>query len=288
MSSSSESSLAELPQPYDISSAVSRALHMSAALHGGDTTTTAPLQPANGSGGGGGAGGGRSLSYPGPADTYYDFPAHSNGSNNASSYGENYSGAAYYCPSSGNPYYYHHQGVAGTTPDHPTPPHSQQQYLYPHHYSSIHPADAHVQMEVEAWSENTTISICNSSTTDLLDSKANMEQLDQFCKYIDSSGDEELISEKGETSMFGSTGNDYRCYSVRGTRSEYSESPPKKKRRSASTCVMSLSGYYEDDFNEEEEEDGDLRDWKVELDNACMWKEFDRVGTEMVITKAGR
>lgn len=254
MSSSSESSLAELPLPYDISSAVSRALHINSTVHGEEPSRPKPRA--------------RALSYPG----YYDFPAHSS---SASAYGENY--AAYYCS---NPYFYNAAVAAGKADPPP-------QYLYPHHYSSIHPADAHVQMEVEAWSESTTMSICNSSTDISLDSKVNMEQLDQFCKYIDSSGDEELISEKGENSMFGSTGKNYAYYTSRGLRSGFSnQSPPKKKRRS--TCAMSLSGYYEDDFDEEEESEDGVRNWKVELDNSCMWEEFDSVGTEMVITKAGR
>ena len=260
MSSSSESSLAELPLPYDISSAVSRALHMNTSVHAGETSRPKPRA--------------RALSYPGSG--FYDFPAHSS-SASAFSESNNYA-AAYFCS---NPYYFSGPVAPGTAEPPP-------QYLYPHHYSSIHPVDAHVQMEVEAWSESTTMSICNSSTDLSLDSKVNMEQLDQFCKYIDSSGDEELISEKGERSMFGSTSSadkDYRCYSMRAQRSAYCiETPPRKKRRS--TCPISLSGYYEEDYDEEEDEA--TRSWQMELDNSGMWKEFDGVGTEMVITKAGR
>lgn len=270
MSSGSESSLAELPQPYDISSAVSKALHVSTTVHGAEGETVRP-KPSRA----------RTLSYPG----YYDFPAHSS---SASAYSENYA-AGYYC---GTPYYFSPSvsaaaAVAAAAAAVATDP--PQQYLYPHHYASIHPAEAHVQMEVEAWSESTTMSICNSTTDLSLESKVNMEQLDQFCKYIDSSGDEELISEKAERSMFSSAGKDYRGYSARAmsrSAAEYSkESPPRKKRRS--TCPVSISGYYEEDFEEDEDEDG-ARNWKVELDNSCMWKEFDSVGTEMVITKAGR
>lgn len=256
MSSSSENSLAELPLPYDISSAVSRALHMD-SMGGAENVYSK-----------------RSLSYP---SGYYDFPAHNAATSaysGVSSEGESYPAAAYYCPTS-NPYFYSmpNSAAAVTCTD-------PQQYLYPHHYhhsTIIHPSEVpQVQMEVEAWSDSTTISICNNSSDELLESQANIEQLDQFCKYIDSSGDEELIvADKTENQiMLGSMKNDYGCYVTDG-------SPPKRERKN--TCTMSLpsSSYFEDDAEE-------LRSWKVELENRGMWREFDGVGTEMVITKAGR
>lgn len=255
MSSSSESSLTELPLPYDISSAVSRALRINSAGSGEEN----PLPRTRSR---------RSLSFPG----YYDFPAHQGPSVSAynGSDGENYAAASCYCSAASNPYFY---SIPSADPQHP--------YFYPqHHYPAIHPNDPQVQMEVEAWTENTTMSICNSST-DLLESQANIEQLDRFCKYIDSSGDEELITDRGESSMLSSIKANYECY-IAGRRSAMIGSPPKKKRKNA--CAMSLSSYFEEDYVGMDE----IHDWKVELENATMWREFDNVGTEMVITKAGR
>lgn len=212
----------------------------------------------------------RSLSFP---TGYYDYPAHQASSSSAYNVGqsqENYA-AAYYCPTS-NPYFYSIPSSAAIDPT---------SYFYPqHHYPAIHPAG--VQMEVEAWTENTTVPICNSSS-DLLESQANIEQLDQFCKYIDSSGDEELVIDPGaENTMIGTTPKaNYDCYIARGMQSAMIGSPPKKKRKDV-CAIMPHPTYYE------EEAEDDMRNWKVELENSVMWKEFDSVGTEMVITKAGR
>ncbi len=256
MSSSSESSLAELPLPYAISSAVSRALHMdpSACSDG-----TLPRR-------------GRSLSYPMTAGSYFhDFPAHSAAAAYNVSESENYPATYYHQTSS--PYYY--AAIPGSAPP------EGGQFLYPHPYSIIHP-EQQVQMEIEAWSESTAMSICSGSGSgDLLESQVNMEQLDQFCKYIDSSGDEEFTVEKGESSMLGSAEIEYSCYNLRRG---MAGSPPPKKKRKSSSCAMALKSYYEDDPDGMEE----LRDWGLELENASMWREFDSIGTEMVITKAGR
>ena len=260
MSSSSECSLAELPSPYHISSAVSRALHMDpSACHSSSSSSSSDLPRR-----------GRSLSYPTTAPSgYYDFPAH--GAAVAAAYhaseSENYSATYYHQTSS--PYYF--AAIPGSAP--PEGGH----FIYPHPYSSIHPAEQQVQMEIEAWSESTAMSICSGSGSgDLLESQVNMEQLDQFCKYIDSSGDEEFIGEKGESSMLGSADNEYGCFSMTG-------SPPPKKKRRSSSCALSMKSYYEDDKSTEEH-----CDWGMELENASMWREFDSIGTEMVITKAGR
>lgn len=258
MSSSSETSLAELPQPYDISSAVSRALQMDPNACSSDDVPSSHPIPRRG----------RSFSYP-TAGGYYDFPAHSAAAYNASE-SENYAAAATYYHQTSSPYYY--AAIPGSAPP------EGGQFLFPHPYSSIHPAEQQVQMEIEAWSENTAMSICSGGSNDLLESQVNMEQLDQFCKYIDSSGDEEFIGEKGESSMLGSGESDYgynmRCRSP----------PPKKKRKNLPSCSMPLKSYYEDD----PENMDDLREWDMELENATMWREFDSIGTEMVITKAGR
>ena len=212
---------------------------------------------------------GRSLSYPTTAGSYYDFPAHSSAAAYTAS-SENY-GHTYYGHTS-SPYYY--AAIPGSAP--PEGGH----FLYPHPFSNIHPAEQQVQMEmeIEAWSENTAMSICSGSG-DLLESQVNIEQLDQFCKYIDSSGDAEFIDEKGEKSMLGPSESEYTCYSMQsGVRR--ATPPPKKKRRSS--CAM--PNYYEED---QESMEG-MHEWGVELENSSMWREFDSVGTEMVITKAGR
>lgn len=252
MSSSSESSLVELPLPYDISSAVSRALRIQSTSSLEENVYQGSRVRST-----------RSLSYP---TGYYDFPAHQASTSGAYkvSQGENYT-TPYYC-STGNPYFYSIPNSAALDP------HS---YFYPqHHYPAIHPAG--VQMEVEAWTENAAI--CNSSSA-MLESQANMEQLDQFCKYIDSSGDEELIVEGGETNMLGTAAANYDRYISGGMmQSAMMGSPPPKKQRKTIFPTMSLSSYYEEVEDE----------WMVELENLTMWKEFHSVGTEMVITKAGR
>lgn len=262
MSSSPEGSLVELPLPFDISSAVSRALRINSTGCLEENVYQRRGRIA------------RSFSYPG---YYQSFPAHQASTSGAYNVGqtENYS-AGYYCSSSNtNPYFYSVPSTAAMIEPQP--------YFYPqHHYPAIHPAD--IQMEVEAWTEDTSMSLCNSSS-DMLESQANMEQLDQFCKYIDSSGDEELIAEGAESNMLGNAAANYDCYIAGGFQSAamIGSTPPKKKRKSIFP-VMSLPSYYEEDIDE----DDIMGEWRVVLENSCIWKEFDNVGTEMVITKAGR
>lgn len=316
MSSSSETSLAELPQPYDISSAVSKALCLPSG--GGAaakpevsicSSNSAPKRM-------------RSASYPVPAGylTSYDMQVPSLGAHGLSnSYGvgdgsDNCAAAAssYYCPASNTyPYY---------TP-HPEPA----QYLYPvQHQQQHYPPTAvmhqlpdlpQAHMDMEPWNETAAMSICNSSSS-IFDSQENIEQLDKFCKYIDSSGDEEFMVERESSSGEGCNGeacngegcsnadgrgilnpakNRYdQCFITGNLCSEMLDSPPKKKRRNA--CAMSMSDYFSDDLDNTMDstlvegvfDSTEERSWKVELDNATMWREFDMVGTEMVITKAGR
>ena len=291
MSSSSENSLAELPLPYDISSAVSRALRVNSA----GAMEELAYNPGSNQAAGRSA---RSLSY---TTAYYDYPAHPHqhsGAYNVVGPGEseNFATAAAAPPPPPPPpppTYFNGQYFYGSIPNStaatataaaqaPDPP----PYYYPHHYTaSIYPTSPQVQMEVEAWTEN---SICNSSS-DMLESQSNIEQLDQFCRYIDSSGDEELVGEGSSSSTMKA---DYERYS-RGMRSAMIGSPPKRKRKNSYPVAMSSSYYCGGEEEEEEEEERrereeDTGDWKVVLENSSMWKEFDRVGTEMVITKAGR
>ena len=69
---------------------------------------------------------------------------------------------------------------------------------------------------------------------------------------------------------------------------EMLDSPPKRKHRS----VCSLPNFYRDSRDTRERvyspRSVEQRNWVVELDNTSMWLEFDSLGTEMVITKAGR
>ena len=99
-----------------------------------------------------------------------------------------------------------------------------------------------------------------------------------------------------DCTMMHAAKNRYKCFITGNPCSEMLDSPPKKKRRSA--CSVSVSDYYSDDIDNAAESSlaertynsspTEERNWIVELDNAIMWREFDMVGTEMVITKAGR
>ncbi len=263
MSTSSDSSLTELPQPYDISSAVSKALRIKSA--GKRSNERKTMRP-------------RAVSYPTTSGylTAYDFPAHRCD-------GDCYlSPVGYYCPPSNNLYQYY--GHPSSAPPASADP---QQFLYPHHYTAaaVHPCSspptpAH-QVEIDAWGESTALSICNSSS-EMLESQMDIEQLDRFCKYIDSNSDDEYIVEKSEDGPEDGP-DDYGCFISGSLTSRLVDSPPKKKKRKSMHSVA-LSGYYDEDMDGGEE----LLDWKVELENSSMWREFDRVGTEMVITKAGR
>lgn len=315
-SSNSETSLAELPQPYDISSAVSKAfcIDIPAATCGATPEIGSNCAQKRI----------RSASYPVHASymtTNYDIQVPSQGvhglgrSYNIGESGDNCSAVAssYYCPASNTYPYYN---------PHPEPA----QYLYPlqqqqlqQHYPptvTVHPVldTPLAHMDMEAWNETAAMSICNSSSN-IFDSQENIEQLDKFCKYIDSSGDEEFMADKDSSGgegcseagcsgegcgsgngggMFNPVKNRYECFITGNLCSEMLDSPPKKKRRSA--CAMSMSDYFSDDLENTMDstivegvfDSSEDRSWKVELDNATMWREFDMVGTEMVITKAGR
>ena len=295
MSSSSENSLTELPSPFDISSAVSRALRVHSSSAEELQQQSSNNNNNNNSNGRAGRSV-RSLSYP---ISYYDYPSHHlflHQANTSGPYGsnvmvdsqseQNYAASYFYPAAScgGNPYFYSSRpadsaGPPATADPLGAPPplgadHFQAAAYYYGHYTPAAASPMQVQMEVETWTENSICdsSICNSSS-EMLESQSNLEQLDRFCKYIDSSGDEELVMAEDNARALG-----------RG-RGAVIGSPPKKKRRG---CSVGVVRYYDEEEEEEEEEEGEGRSWKVELENSDMWKEFDRVGTEMVITKAGR
>ena len=293
MSSSSETSLAELPHPYDISSAVSKAFCIDLSAN---CVVTAQPDISNCSSNS--VKRMRSASYPLPASYMTNYNIHIpivvQNSYSVGGSSDNCSAAAgsFYCSASNAyPYYTPHPESA----QYHYPIYHQQSLHYPT-TPAVHPMlDPHAQMDMDAWNETTAMSICNNTSTMLLDSQENIEQLDKFCKYIDSSGDEDFMAVKESRSredyssgaMLNHAPNGYDCFIAGNI---MLGSPSKKKRKN--TCRISISDYFSDD-NMDPTLEGvfDLpehRNWKVELDNATMWKEFDMVGTEMVITKAGR
>lgn len=299
MSSSSETSLAELPLPYDISSAVSKAFCIDHSASG-----VATAQPDISDCSDNSLNRMSSAGYPVRFMPNYNIQVPIGVHNPYSiESGDNCSAAAssYYCPAN-NPYPYYNPPRTGSS-----------QYLYPHHQESqhyqptaVHPLDPQVPMDMDAWNETAAMSICNSSSSMLLDSQENIEQLDKFCKYIDSSGDEDFMADKDINSMEGcSSGegcsndcggamlnpakNRYECFIGGKICSEMLDSPPKNKTKNG--CGLSISDYLSDDNMDPAPLDfipPEDRNWKVELDNGSIWRQFDMVGTEMVITKAGR
>lgn len=125
------------------------------------------------------------------------------------------------------------------------------------------------EMEIEAWAE------ARSSTEHLLKTETNIEQLDELYRYIDDT-DEEFQPQSVESS------DDEEQLQHR----KRAKQPPPKKRRSA---------YYEESSPETsplkyapEPLLHPARPWKVKLNNSDLWRQFDDIGTEMVITKNGR
>lgn len=147
------------------------------------------------------------------------------------------------------------------------------------------------QMELDAWSDSTTL-----STEDIFDSEA--EQLDRFCKYIDSTGDDD-ISEVLIRSP--PQQHDYlHQRSVHFHHHDQQQQLPikKKKRLNNPDANPVYRGGYADEPLEKLHGFQPLRlldpepttkcPWRVELANCDLWQAFDQIGTEMVITKNGR
>ena len=137
--------------------------------------------------------------------------------------------------------------------------------------------DIHLaEMEIEAWAE--------MRSEDLLDTE--IEQLDDFCRYIDNGSDDELDSkiENGDEDFKPACAE--RSHSYSNYPRKRARQPPAKKRR----CT-----YYEGsnpDLSPVKYAPEPLLQqgcpWRVRLHNSSLWKQFDRIGTEMVITKNGR
>ncbi len=346
MSSGSETSLAEIPQPFDISTAVSKALSVEHSAAGA-VIAKQEIGINNNANNNCSSRQGRSASFPSAGYMPgYEIPVGGIGihrpgcSYSVGDASDTYSAAPspFYCPgppTTPYPYYPHHPDTT--------------QYLYPLHHPhrslqhSLQPAlqthyipnpvlqhhqiqdqqqtphSAHIDME--PWSESATISICNSSSS-LFDSQESIEQLDKFCKYIDSSGDEEFITDSKDgpgsaescrkegcsMSGYGSIGERnealmmqkkrYKCFITSNSCSEMLDSPPKKRQRTISDYYGSSSSSREDmgTIRSNTAQIGRVysaltlaeRNWVVELDNPSMWQDFDMLGTEMVITKSGR
>ena len=143
---------------------------------------------------------------------------------------------------------------------------------------------------VDAWGDNSvTVSICSSSES-MLDSHNDMEQLDQFCNYIVSNSDEELPMENA-TAPVAAPIYPAGAYPRPSYYYQYRvgvDSPPRKKPRSTSSY-----GNYDYTLCSSTESSPDkcIRQrphWTMKLENALLWKQFDEIGTEMVITKGGR
>ena len=131
-------------------------------------------------------------------------------------------------------------------------------------------------MEIEGWAE--------MQSEDLLDTE--IEQLDDFCRYIDNDSNDELDSkiENGDEDFKPASAersHSYSNYPCKKTRQ-----PPAKKRRctyyEGSNADLSLVKYAPEPLLQQS------CPWRVRLHNSSLWKQFDRIGTEMVITKNGR
>lgn len=160
------------------------------------------------------------------------------------------------------------------------------------------------QFSMDAWSDNTvTVTICSSSES-MLDSQNDMEQLDQFCNYIVSNCDEELPLADSSSSAQAAATAAAAVAPVFPSNScprppyhyQYQvgmDSPPRKKCRSSAS---SLGEYQHPTSTESSPEKGAViplqaaqnNRWMMTLENSPLWQQFNRIGNEMVITKGGR
>lgn len=266
MSFSSDDSLGDLPLPYDISTAVSRALRIN--------STDGSSSPDDGS----------KVAHPSNSLTAVDTTSHA--------IKERVAMPQFNCtrqPSSAS-YVYENTLQPNFTP------------TDLHHYSNPGQSTIYDQFAMEAvdaWNDNTvTVSICNSSES-MLDSQNDMEQLDQFCNYIVSNSDEELPLDNNNSSPAGAAAAPlYPSNSFPGPAYYYQypaavgmETPPRKRQRSTSTTYREYQYPTSCSSTESSPEKcvDQLHDrWEIKLENSSLWRQFDRIGTEMVITKGGR
>ena len=259
---SSDDSLGDLPLPYDISSAVSRALRINST-----NGTTSPRErnccpqtvcPSNSL---------TAVDTSGYDIKRQDMNGHYNPLRN---------------PSIASCLYENPLQTNFTPGLHRFPP-IPSQLIYPEQFG----------MEAaDAWSDNTvTVSICSSSES-MLDSQNDMEQLDQFCNYIVSNSDEEPPMENSTAPVAAPI---YPAGAYPGPSYYYQypvevDSPPRKKPRSTSSCGN--YDYLGCSSTESSPDKCSIRPqkarWTMKLENALLWRQFDEIGTEMVITKGGR
>ena len=155
----------------------------------------------------------------------------------------------------------------------------------------------HYQMQLDAWSDSTTL-----STDDIFETEA--EQLDSFCKYLDSTGDEDISEVLIPSPPPHDQQHDYlRQQAVHFRHNQQQQALHKKKKRLSSSAhyaggsVHYTAGCTDDPLEKLhgiqplrllEPEPVVKCLWKVELANWDLWQAFDQIGTEMVITKNGR
>lgn len=264
MSFSSDDSLGDLPLPYDISSAVSRALRIN---------STGSTSPDDGS----------KVVHPSNSLTAVDTSSHSIKAQVAMPHfnrSRQPSNASYVYENTLQPNF--------TTP---TGPH---QYPTPGQPAIY---DQFGMEAVDAWNDSTvTVSICRSSES-MLDSQNDMEQLDQFCSYIVSNSDEELPLENNNSSGLAAAPI-YPSNSFPGPAYYYQyppvglDSPPRKKQRSTTSSYRDY--HYPTSCSSTESSPEkcvgaqNAACWTMRLENLSLWRQFDQIGTEMVITKGGR
>ena len=149
--------------------------------------------------------------------------------------------------------------------------------------------DMHYQMELEAWSDNTTL-----STEGIFETEA--EQLDSFCKYIDSTMDDDipevLISSSPQQDDYL---HEQAAHYGHDQQQQQLTCNKKKKRLSNALHYGSYMGEPLEKLHDfqplrllEPPEAAIKCPWKVDLANWDLWQAFDQIGTEMVITKNGR
>ena len=263
MSFSSDDSLGDLPLPYDISTAVSRALRIN---------STGSTSPDDGS----------KVVHPSNSLTAVDTTSHAIKAHVAMP-------SQITCtrqPSSAS-YVYENTLQPNFTP------------TGLHHYpNSGHPAiyDQFGMEAVDAWNDSTmTVNICRSSES-MLDSQNDMEQLDQFCSYIVSNSDEELPLENNSSTGQLQAAPIYPSNSFPGPAYYYQyppvglDSPPRKKQRSTSSFreYRYPTSCSSTESSPEKCVGAQNAHWTMKLENLSLWRQFDQIGTEMVITKGGR
>ena len=265
MSISSEDSLSELPLPYDISSAVSRALRINSASDG------TPLRQPHG----------RSMSV---CPSYYltanDDSRDASKEVRRASHPHNYYDCQYQS--------YNHSSQLHAINFEP-----KLNYPFPSHPDR---STFTIQTDMEPINEITAVTLC-SSTEDFLESEANANQLDQFCKYIDCTNDNDPITtnipEYGPVPPLYDTV--HRRYTITGESVPLSlrmREPMRKKIRSYTAYMDDCSSPEVSPMKQYPPPAScytlGCQQWTAQLENSHLWKQFDQIGTEMVITKGGR